>query len=67
MSEVVVYALCNSYWRSIKAGNRTYDAVKEKYKPGVKQLAKQDVIDEEITAEEYEAYIGEAYVAAEAE
>nr|DAT81707.1 MAG TPA: hypothetical protein [Caudoviricetes sp.] len=62
MSEVIVYTACNSYWRLIKAGRRTYESVPAKYAPGVKYLAKTDVENEVITKEQYFDYIGEEYV-----
>lgn len=49
------------YWRTIKRGTRTFADVPENLQDAVKKLAKQDVIDGEITAEQYEEYIGEAY------
>lgn len=52
------------YWRRIKAGTRFYDDVPtDKLKAEIKELAKADVADGVITAEEYEQFIGEAYEA----
>lgn len=52
------------YWRRIKAGTRFFDDVpKEELKEEIKELAKAEVVDGVITAEEYEQFIGEAYVA----
>lgn len=51
------------YWRRIKAGTRFFaDVPKEELKDEIRELAKADVVDGVITAEEYEQFIGEAYV-----
>lgn len=60
---MAVKAIAHSYWRSIKAGNRTFDSVPTSLKDDVRTLAKADVVNGVITAEEYEQYIGESYVA----
>ena len=50
------------YWRRIKAGTRFFDDVPtDKLKEEIKELAKADVADGVITAEEYKGFIGEAY------
>ena len=52
------------YWRSIKRGSRTFESIPtESLKEEVKLLANQDVVDGVITAEEYEQFIGEEYIA----
>ena len=51
------------YWRTIKRGTRTFDAIPANLKDDVIALAKQDVVDGEITAEQYKELIGEDYVA----
>lgn len=52
------------YWRRIKAGTRFFaDVPKDELKAEIIELAKTDVMSGEITAEEYEQLIGEAYVA----
>lgn len=52
------------YWRRIKAGTRFYEDVPtDKLKAEIKELAKADVAKGEITVEEYEQFIGEAYEA----
>ena len=52
------------YWRRIKAGTRFFEDVPtDKLKAEIKELAKADVADGVITAEEYEQFIGEAYEA----
>lgn len=52
------------YWRRIKAGTRFFaDVPKDELKAEIIELAKADVESGEITAEEYEQFIGEAYVA----
>lgn len=53
--------IAQSYWRLIKAGRKTFDSLNATMKPLVKDLARADVADNVITAEEYEQYIGEAY------
>lgn len=59
---MAVKAISQSYWRSIKRGNRTFDSIKdESVKNDVRILAKSDVVNKEITAEEYEHFIGEPY------
>ena len=51
-------------WRNrILAGTRTYSEVPKTWKAGVKALLRQDVVDEIITAEEYEEIVGEPYEA----
>ena len=60
---MVISAFAHAYWRQIKNGNRTFESVKEAYKEQVKFLAKTDVINGVITAEQYYEYIGEEYVA----
>lgn len=61
-----VSAISKIYWRTIKRGTRTYDSIKdETVKAEVKYLAQQDVVNGEITAEQYEQYIGEVYPVAE--
>lgn len=51
------------YWRTIKRGTRTFDAVPETLKEAVIAVAKAEVAKNEITAEEYKKFIGEDYVA----
>lgn len=58
---MAVKAISYSYWRRIKDGARSYDSVPETVKEDVRLLARQDVIDGVITAEEYEEFIGEPY------
>ena len=55
--------IAQSYWRLIKRGKKTYESLNDTMKVLVKELAKADVADGVITAEEYEKYIGEVYVA----
>lgn len=55
-------AIAHSYWRLIKSGKRTFESVKAEVKEDVRTLAKTDVENGVITAEEYYAYIGEVYV-----
>ena len=50
------------YWRRIKAGTRFFaDVPTDALKTEIKELAKQDVANGEITAETYAELIGEAY------
>lgn len=61
---MAVKAIAHSYWRSIKRGSRTFESIPQSVKDDVLTLAQADVASGEITAEEYEQYIGEAYTAA---
>ena len=57
-----VSVISKIYWRTIKRPNstRTFDSIKdETVRAEVKYLAQQDVESGEITAEQYEQYIGE--------
>lgn len=66
-----IQPIAHSYWRSIKRGTRTFDSlvnIKEKngyptMQEQVRHLAKTDVVNDVINAEDYEQYIGEAYAA----
>lgn len=49
------------YWRTIKRGTRTFDAVPEHLKEEIRALALAEVEDGTITAEQYLEYIGEEY------
>ena len=50
------------YWRRIKAGTRFFaDVPTDALKTEIKELAKQDVVNGEITAETYKELIGEDY------
>lgn len=50
------------YWRRIKAGTRFFVNVPGKdLKEEIRELAKQDVINGVITAEQYKELIGEDY------
>ena len=60
---MAVKAIAHSYWRSIKRGTRTFESIPQSVKDDVLTLAQADVASGEITAEEYEQYIGEAYPA----
>ena len=54
------------YWRRIKAGTRFFaDVPGEALKDEVKVLAKQDVVDGIISAEQYYKLIGEEYIVSE--
>lgn len=56
-----VKAIAHSYWRSIKNGNRTYESIPASVKADVLYLAKTDVINGVITAEEFAQLIGQPY------
>lgn len=60
---MAVKAIAHSYWRSIKRGTRTFESIPQSVKDDVLTLAQADVASGEITAEEYEQYIGDAYPA----
>ena len=65
MANINLVPIAQAYWRLIKKGRKTYDGLDDTMKVLVKDLAKADVEDGVITEEEYEKYIGEAYVAVE--
>lgn len=51
------------YWRRIKAGTRMFkDVPKDELKAEIRELAKAEVKSGDITAEQYEQYIGEVYI-----
>ena len=50
------------YWRTIKRGTRTFESIPANLKDEVRALAVQEVVDGEITAEQYKDFIGEEYV-----
>ena len=58
---MAVKAIAHSYWRSIKRGTRTFESVPDSVKEDVRTLARADVEDGVITAEQYEQYIGEPF------
>lgn len=60
-------AIAQTYWRQIKKGNKTYEGVPDVKKSEVLMLARADVKDGVITAEEFEQLIGIPYVPDEAE
>lgn len=60
---MAVKAIAHSYWRSIKRGSRTFESVPKSVEDDVRALARADVESGEISIEEYESYIGEAYEA----
>lgn len=51
------------YWRTIKRGTRTFAECPKNLQAEIKELAKQDVVNGEITEEEYKNFIGEDYEA----
>ena len=60
---MAIKAIAHSYWRSIKRGSRTFESIPASVKEDVRTLAQSDVVNGDITAEEYEQYIGESYPA----
>ena len=58
---MAIKAIAHSYWRSIKRGTRTFDSIPASVKEDVRTLAKADVQECVITAEQYEQYIGEPH------
>ena len=58
---MAIRAIANSYWRSIRRGNRTFESVKGSIKEDVRTLAGMDVESGEITAAEYQKFIGEEF------
>lgn len=59
---MAVKAIAHSYWRSIQRGTRTFESIPDSVKDDVRILAKDDVKNGKITAEQYAQYIGESYV-----
>lgn len=51
------------YWRTIKRGTREFADCPANLQEEIKELAKQDVVNGVITAEDYARFIGEEYVA----
>lgn len=60
---MTVKPIAHSYWRLIKKGDRTFESVPASVKDDVRYLAKTDVVNGIISAEDYEHIIGEPYVA----
>ena len=58
---MAVKAIAHVYYRCIKAGTRTFDSVPSSVKEDIRILAKLDVQNGIITAEEYETLLGEDY------
>ena len=58
---MAVKAIAHSYWRSIKRGTRTFESIPASVTADVRTLAKADVQEGVISAEQYEQYIGEPY------
>ena len=58
---MAVKAIAHSYWRRVKAGDRTFESVHDSVKDDVRTLAQADVAAGVITPEEYASYIGETY------
>lgn len=67
---MVIKAISHSYWRTIKAGTRTFESVLNSPRAAIYEradeirfLAHCDVDEGVITPEEYTQYIGEPYTA----
>lgn len=58
-----VRPIAYSYWRSIKRYKRTFASISEELKNDVLYLAKSDVANGVITAEQFKYYIGMDYTA----
>lgn len=58
---MAIKAIAHSYWRTIKRGTRTFDSVPDSVQDDVRTLARTDVENGIITADEYKDYIGEDY------
>lgn len=56
-----IKAIAHSYWRVIKAGRRTFESVRDEVKDDVRYLARSDVKNGLISAEQYFNFIGEEY------
>ena len=54
-------AVAVSYWRSIKRGVRTYFNTPDNLRANVKELARMDVVNGAVSAQEYKRIIGEDY------
>ncbi|MDF3004879.1 MAG: hypothetical protein K0S22_1351 [Oscillospiraceae bacterium] len=56
-------AISAAYWRTVKRGGRTFESIPAELKESVTTLAKTDVVNGVITAENYLGYIGATYEA----
>lgn len=54
-------AISAAYWRTVKRGGRTFESIPAELKQSVTTLAKTDVVNGVISAEDYSGYIGTAY------
>lgn len=60
---MVISAIAQAYWRKVKAGERTYESVPAIKAGEVLELAKTDVVNGVISAEDFFNLIGVTYVA----
>lgn len=60
---MTISAIAQAYWRKVKAGERTYESVPASKAGEVLELAKTDVVNDVITAEDFDNLIGAAYEA----
>ena len=56
-------AISAAYWRTVKRGERTFESIPAEFKESVTTLAKTDVENGVISAEDYAGFIGTAYQA----
>lgn len=60
---MAISAIAQSYWRKVKSGERTYESVPTSKAGEVLELAKTDVVNGVISAEDFEGLIGIPYEA----
>ncbi len=60
---MVISAIAAAYWRKVKSGERTYESVPASKAGEVLELAKTDVVNGVVTAEDFYNLIGTAYEA----
>ena len=60
---MTISAIAQAYWRKVKAGERTYESVPAIKAGEVLELAKTDVVNGVIIAEDFYNLIGTAYEA----
>lgn len=60
---MVISAIAAAYWRKVKSGERTYESVPASKAGEVLELAKTDVVNGVVAAEDFYNLIGTAYEA----
>lgn len=58
---MAIKAIAHSYWRLIKAGTRTFESVPVSVQADVIALARTDVENGVITAEQFKEFIGQDF------